>query len=338
MFKTVPDSFDFGAYLKQQESKAHTMRKPSEFIEETLQRMYGDNSATHAKLPWGNLNLQFKPGEVTLWAGANGHGKSLIVSQIELAFMQQGYRCGVASFEMLPEALNSRMILQAAGGIPSQQYAKDFIHWASDKLWYADVRGSASMSDVQGIVKYAVLENKCQHFFIDNLMCCVSGEDDWNSQKDFVFKLCEVARMHEVHIHIVHHIRKLESEEKIPGKYDIKGTGTLTDRVDNVMLVWRNKMKERVVKEEIAKPEAERRMKDGKPLLEDALNWSDAQIIVVKNRDGGEESTMRLWYWQEGNSFHETKIKNRPQGFEVPRYVPPGLVAKETTNLVEEQS
>lgn len=337
MFKTVPDSFDFGAYLKQQDTKAHTMRKPSEFIEETLQRMYGDNSATHARLPWGNMNLQFKPGEVTLWAGANGHGKSLIVSQIELGFMQQGYRCGVASFEMLPEALNSRMILQAAGGIPSQQYALDFMHWASDKLWYADVRGSASMTDVQGIVKYAVQENKCQHFFIDNLMCCVSGEDDWNSQKDFVFKLCEVARMHEVHIHIVHHIRKLESEDKIPGKYDIKGTGTLTDRVDNVMLVWRNKMKERVVREELAKKPEERKMKDGKPLLDDAMSWSDAQIIVVKNRDGGEESTTRLWYWQEGNSFHDQKVKGRPHGFEVPRYQPPGLLAAEGSILVEEQ-
>jgi len=337
MFKTVPDSFDFGAYLKQQESKAHTMRKPSDFVEETLQRMYGDNSNVFAKLPWGNLNLQFKPGEVTLWAGANGHGKSLIISQVELGFMQQGYRCGVASFEMLPEALNSRMILQAAGGLPSPQYAKDFIHWATDKLWYADVRGTASMSDVQGIVKYAALENKCHHFFIDNLMCCVSGEDDYNSQKDFVFKLCEMARAHGIHIHVVHHIRKLESEEKIPGKYDIKGTGAITDRVDNVVLVYRNKMKERVVKEEGAKAENERRMKDGKPLLDDAKAWSDAQVIVVKNRDGGEEATVRLWYHNEGNSFHERQLQGRPHGFEVPRYVPPGLVAKETGILVEEQ-
>ena len=337
MFKTVPDAFDFGAYLRQQDTKAHAMRKPSEFAEETLQRMYGDNSATHARLPWGNTNLQFKPGEVTVWAGQNGHGKSLIVSQISLSFIQQGYRCGMASFEMLPEALNSRMILQAAGGIPSQQYALDLLHWMSDKLWYADVRGSASTADVLGIAKFAVQENKCQHFFIDNLMCCVSGEDDFNSQKDFVFKLCELARMHKTHIHVVHHSRKLESEEKIPTKFDIKGSGAIVDRADNALIIWRNKGKERVVREELAKPPGQRKIADGKLVLDDARTWSDATVRTVKNRDGGEDSDTRLWFWREGNSFHDHQLTSRPMGFEVPRYKPGGLVAAEGTILVEER-
>jgi twinkle protein len=141
-----------------------------------------------------------------------------------------------------------------------------------------------------------------------------------------------------VHIHIVHHIRKLESEEKIPGKYDIKGTGTLTDRVDNVMLVWRNKMKERIVREESAKLPSERRSKDGKPLLDEARDWSDAQIIVVKNRDGGEEATIRLWYWRDGNSFHPSVIKSRPFPFSVPRRPSGGFLIKDLNEVVEEEA
>jgi twinkle protein len=44
-------------------------------------------------------------------------------------------------------------------------------------------------------------------------MKCVSGEDDYNSQKSFVDELTALARDHNVHIHLVHHIRKLASEE-----------------------------------------------------------------------------------------------------------------------------
>ena len=39
-------------------------------------------------------------------------------------------------------------------------------------------------------------------------------------------------------------IRKLQDETKIPGKFDVKGTGAITDMVHNVFIWWRNKPKE----------------------------------------------------------------------------------------------
>jgi twinkle protein len=44
---------------------------------------------------------------------------------------------------------------------------------------------------------------------------------------------------------MVHHVRKGESEMSAPGKFDIKGAGAITDMVDNVFIVWRNKKAER---------------------------------------------------------------------------------------------
>ena len=42
MYNTLPDSFDFEAYLKQTETKNHKMRKPSDYLDETIERMFGD--------------------------------------------------------------------------------------------------------------------------------------------------------------------------------------------------------------------------------------------------------------------------------------------------------
>ena len=47
--------------------------------------------------------FEFRPGELTVWTGYNGHGKSLMLSQILLGLMQQGERVVVFSGEMTPE-------------------------------------------------------------------------------------------------------------------------------------------------------------------------------------------------------------------------------------------
>ena len=329
MFNTLPDSIDFEAYLKSTETKNHRMRRPQDFIDETIERMFGDNAGNHARLPFGFADIQFRPGEVTVWAGANGHGKSMVISQVMFGFIQQGFSCGVASFELLPEALNKRLIMQAAGGIPNAQYVRDFLTWTGNRLWYADVRGSASNKDMLGIVRYAAREHKVQHFFIDNLMCCVSGEDDYNSQKDFVFELCGMARELGIHIHLVHHVRKLIDEKTIPGKFDIKGSGSITDRVDNAIIVFRNKRKE-----------AELQKSDKEITLEKRNEWRqayDASLIIVKQRDGGEESTIKLWFHKDSNSYHDRRIDGRPPMFEVPKAKPKGLLAKETKALNEQE-
>ena len=54
-----------------------------------------------------------------------------------------------------------------------------------------------------------------------------SGERAMNSQKTFVEKLKLVADDVQVHVHLVHHIRKGESEHDRPNKFDLKGSGVL---------------------------------------------------------------------------------------------------------------
>jgi len=94
------------------------------------------------------------------------------------------------------------------------------------------------------MVKYCAQELGVTHVFIDSLMKCVKAEDDFNGQKSFVDELCAMAKDCDVHIHLVHHLRKPAKEAEMPDKHDTKGSGSITDQVDNLMMVWRNKPKE----------------------------------------------------------------------------------------------
>jgi twinkle protein len=39
-------------------------------------------------------------------------------------------------------------------------------------------------------------------------------------------------------------LKKPQNEAQIPDKHDTKGSGSITDQVDNLFMVWRNKPKE----------------------------------------------------------------------------------------------
>jgi twinkle protein len=145
---------------------------------------------------------------------------------------------------------------------------------ADKRLWFYDQQGTVQAGQMAAVARYCAKELGIKHLFIDSLMKCVKAEDDYNGQKAFVDELCAIARDYEMHIHIVHHIRKLENEAKRPDKNDIKGTGAIADQVDNILTVWRNKA------ELTAR-------KPGDP---------DAVLTCCKQRHGEWEGSFLLWF------------------------------------------
>lgn len=80
-------------------------------------------------------------------------------------------------------------------------------------------------------------------FLLDSLLKCNIAEDDYNAQKAFIEKLCDFKNEHPCHIHVIAHPRKSMDETIIPGKFDIKGTDSISDLADNCFSIWRNKEK-----------------------------------------------------------------------------------------------
>jgi twinkle protein len=181
---------------------------------------------------------------------------------------------------MWPVKTLTRMTRQAVGvSSPTDMAVGQFIDWLKRQLWLYDEHGRADPRRILAVIRYAAMEVKVQHFFLDSLMMVCKGEEDYDGQKDFVTELCAVAKDTGCHVHLIHHTRKLRDESEVPGKFDAKGSGSITDQVDNVFTVWRNKKKE-----------AERQLgqvDEGKP---------DALLVCDKQRHGEWEGRIALWF------------------------------------------
>jgi twinkle protein len=148
--------------------------------------------------------------------------------------------------ELRPARLLSRMYRQASGtnSPPAARCRGPLASLFDRRLYLFNVQGTAKAAKIIEVFDYAMRRYGCRHFLVDSLAKCGFGEDDYNGQKAFVDALMEFSLHNSVHVHIVAHSRKMTGEHEEPGKMDVKGTGALTDMVDNVFMVWRNKPKE----------------------------------------------------------------------------------------------
>jgi twinkle protein len=300
----LPDDIDFAAYLDVTDASAK-VKKASLWIDDAKADLFAKREKK-ILLPWLKTRdvFDFRPGEVTLWAGQNGHGKSLITSQIALSLIGQDQKICIASFEMKPVTTIKRMARQFIGMNP---YAEEFQgedgrkmltdlydqfgDWIDAWMWFYDQQGTADSQAVLGMTKYCAAELGINHVFIDSLMKCVKGEDDYNGQKMFVDQLTSIARDMNIHVHLVHHLKKPKDENEVPDKYDSKGSGSIVDQVDNVMLVWRNKAKEEDMKQHGVNSKLH---KD-----------PDARLLCRKQRNGEHEPTVGLWFSQDAMQYVE---------------------------------
>ena len=78
--EVLDDTIDFDAYVQEPDESAN-VKPASSFLDEVIDRFHNPQTHTGARLPWGRyeFSIRFRPGEVTLWLGMNGHGKALCV-------------------------------------------------------------------------------------------------------------------------------------------------------------------------------------------------------------------------------------------------------------------
>jgi len=298
----VFDDVDFALYERETDA-AQKVKPASVWVQELIERIKSPIKQKRAVMPWRKTHtqVQFRPGEVTIWGGANGQGKSLVTGQVGLSLCAQGELVCVASFEMKPMKTLERMARQwsALNVNDPAFYGNDiamaqfidlygqFSEWTDGKLWLYDQQGTVTARQVCAVVRYCAIEKGITHFIVDSLMKCVASEDDYNGQKAFVDELTAIARDHQIHIHLVHHIKKPTDESHKPTKYDFKGTGAITDQVDNVIAVWRNKSKEK-------NRAAGKLVADMEP---------DALLICDKQRNGEWEGQIGLWFDQQSMQY-----------------------------------
>ena len=250
---------------------------------------------------WAKLDeedIRFRPQEMWGVAGINGHGKSMWLNQLCLNAVDQNQKVLIASMEMTPKATMGRMMRQAAGSAnPPKPYRDKLLEWMSPNLWLYVDKLTPKPEDLMSCFEYAYRRYGINVFVIDSLTNMVR-QDDYEGQQRFIEKLVNFKLSFPVTLFLVTHVRKGDSEYMAPNKYDVKGSGSITDLADGFISIWKNKRKIEALEQ------AE--MLGEEPDEKYTKQW-DSYLEVLKNRNGMYEGRIGFEFDVETCQYRDRK-------------------------------
>ncbi len=240
----------------------------------------------------------FFAGELSVWTGKRGIGKSTILSQLLLAAIDQGHTVCAYSGELDKAQFREWAYLQAAGPehiayrddpltgkrLPTvKPMAEQRIpEWLRERFWLFDLERN-TRHDLEAILDqfaYARMRYRADVFLVDNIMSVdfdYKRDSDFNRiQSRFTQALATFSKRQHVHIHLVVHPRKSSSGKA--GEVtadDVHGSGDITNRADNVFFLTTHTVGEAV-----------------KPML-----------VTLKNRDFGSKINQWLDFDKKSRRF-----------------------------------
>lgn len=246
----------------------------------------------------------FAPGELSVWTGRRGEGKSTLLGQILLDAIDQGRRVCAYSGE-LPMKRFKRFIRQQAAGYLHTTAQEDpctgktfFLvnddvkgaidRWFDGSLFLTDIRDKLAHDEdtILRLFEGSHRRYGCDTFLVDNIMTAqLRGEAEqgyYRAQSAFAGRLADFCKRLGVHVHLVAHPRKTEGKHPL-GADDVGGSGDITNRADNVLKV------ERVPEERVQE-----------------LGYSSL-LTILKNREFGARGKVKL-------EFNEPSRRLYPMG------------------------
>lgn len=205
----------------------------------------------------------FNMGELSVWTGRRGEGKSTLLGGLLLEAVDQDHRVCAYSGELPDWKFKYWTSLQAAGHehivmredkrtgkiIPSvpENIQRQIDDWWNRRFFLYDI-GASATHDAENILRifnYAHNYYGCDVFLVDNIMTArfKTGRDAdyYRAQSNFVAALVSFARHAKVHVHLVAHPRKApQGKEKHLQSDDVGGIGDITNLADNVFSLERS--------------------------------------------------------------------------------------------------
>lgn len=191
-------------------------------------------------------------GELTIFSGQTGTGKTTFMSEYSLDLCMQGVRTLWASFEISNHRLIEIMLMQFAL-CPLEDVYKRRDYWKTQfkslKLHFLMLHGQHSIKTVIDAMVHAVIANGVQHVIVDNLQFMINA-DDMNSSLD-LYRLQDrifsefrrFATLYNCHVTLVIHPRK-EPESAELSNNSISGTAKATQEADNIIILQSTKQRQ----------------------------------------------------------------------------------------------
>jgi twinkle protein len=284
-------------YYQQEYSHAEFKVKSTDIFTDDLVRYFGEEIHSGKSLGWVKTEDKFRvrQAELTVLTGVSGHGKSMWLSQVILSMMKQNTKCLIASLEMRPVLTLARMITQTLGSPePTESYIQAWTEKAAQKLYIYDQLGTTTSEDMFATLYYGKHVLGCDVFVIDSLMKMADiSEESLEKQKLFCDRLAVICRDLNIHVFLVAHTRKMKDETEIPDATNIMGSSHIRNLTDNIICVWRNRAKEKLVEE-------------GKTPEEELKIIPDCKVFVQKQRNSQWEGSFNFWFSQKGLTYKES--------------------------------
>ncbi|KAF0852663.1 mitochondrial Twinkle helicase [Andalucia godoyi] len=185
-------------------------------------------------------------GEVTIFSGPTGIGKTTILSQMSLDLSMQGVSTLWGSFE-IPLSTFARKLLQqfAAAPIEAEQVPELIDQFESSvQMYFLRFFGSTKLQDVLTAMRFAIVRYDVGHVIIDNLQFMTSGQamgvGKFDLQEKAIEEFRSFATRNNVHVTLVVHPRK-EDDDLPLSLASVFGSAKATQEADNVVFIQRYK-------------------------------------------------------------------------------------------------
>jgi twinkle protein len=283
-------------FYNEEYSHAEFKIKSTNLFADSLVQYFGEEINSGKSLGWIKTEDKFRVrNELNILTGVSGHGKSMWLSQVILSMMKQNTKCLIASLEMRPVLTLARMVTQTLGSPePTDDYIRKFCERATDKLYLYDQHQQTTSQDMIATLYYGKHVLGVDVFVIDSLMKMSDiSEESLEAQKMFVDKLAVTVRDLNIAVFLVAHTRKMKSEEEIPDATNIMGSSHIRNLCDNIICVWRNRAKERLVEE-------------GKTPEDELKIIPDCKVFIQKQRNAQWEGSFNFYFDQKGLRYNES--------------------------------
>lgn len=241
----------------------------------------------------------FSPGELSVWTGKRGEGKSTLLGQVMLDAVNQNHVVCCYSGEMPKQQFKRSLIQQAAGRLnvvrredqrsgrvffdPKPEVVPYIDNWWNTRLFITDIqkKDAHDEENILKIFEYANRRYGADVFLVDNIMSAELKDEAtlgfWRAQSSFTGRLVAFSKRLDVHVHLVAHPRKTNGPLSAD---DVGGSSDITNRADNVFKVERA-------------PE------------DKGLDYSSL-LTILKNREFGARGQIKLDYNELSRRLYES--------------------------------
>jgi twinkle protein len=286
-----------------------TLVNVADFSAEIVEHFYPPSGRPRGiQMPFRALHGQFELayGATTVLAGWSGSGKTTLAGQILLDAVHQEVEVCVASLEFRVPRYVGWLVRQAlCTPTPEMPEIETAVQRLGEMVWAFSPsgrgeQGSATVERILETWEYSCARYGTRLLVLDNFSKLLfSGDNELSDQRRAITLITEFAVRSNTHVIVVAHSRKKMNEHERVSKLDIKGSGTITDLADNVLILSRNKKKEQALQDK-------RVMQELPPEESSRIEHQpDGWLAVEKNRLLGDEPVIPMWYDRPSNQYVE---------------------------------